>query len=133
MKQIEKAQETPECGGEESDNGTADYMFAERGLVSSYSMHTDRKMTQQKPTISTFPPLLLTISNCAEAKMSGFSKIQPMTARNNRISAVTSKVSATEAKLIIALRKELLIASQLIEKDKKQKEKLVEIARTLRT
>ena len=55
-----------------------------------------------------------------------------MTARNNPLSAVTSKVSATEAKLIIALRKDLLVASKLIENDRKQKEKLVDIARTLR-
>jgi len=51
-----------------------------------------------------------------------------MTARH----VTGSTVSKTEAKLIIALKKELQVASILIEKDKIQKTKLVEIARALR-
>jgi|688.fasta_scaffold1012318_1 hypothetical protein len=85
------------------------------GRDGGFSIQTERKMTEQRPKI--YPPLLLTSTNIDAAKSPGFPKNQPRTARNNTMSAVTSKVSVTEAKLIIALRKDLLIASKLVEKD----------------
>ena len=57
----------------------------------------------------------------------------PLSARNqNSKQATTSGVSATESKLIIALRKQLLEAKQLLEQDHFIKLKLVEGARSLK-
>lgn len=55
----------------------------------------------------------------------------PLSVRNNK-QATTSGVSATESKLIIALRRQLIEAKQLLEKDHFIKLKLVEGARDLK-
>lgn len=92
------------------------------GRTKAYSVKTDRGK-QFRPSVM---PLLTTLN--PESQLLSLTRPAPMTTRN----APGSKVSKTEAKLILALRRELTIAKSLIEKDKSQKAKLVEIARTLR-
>lgn len=55
----------------------------------------------------------------------------PLSVRNSKL-ATTSAVSMTESKLIIALRRQLLEAKRLLEKDHLIKLKLVEGARNLK-
>ena len=77
------------------------------GRSKSYSVKTDRVQLLRPsimPLVTSFNP---------ESQLFSLTRPAPMTARN----AAGSKVSKTEAKLIIALRKELTVARSLIEKD----------------
>ena len=100
------------------------------------SSRTDRRVTMRVPPSRSTEQPLLEIHDMQSIHARP-TLIQPLTARNQsqqniRSLAMTSGVSLTESKLIIALRKELSTALSLLENEYAIKLKLVEGARDLK-